>query len=38
MIHNIGDVYTLQDRETQKWFAFQIIQLGEGRAVYIDLD
>lgn len=38
MTHNIGDVYTLQERETKKWFAFQIIQQGEGRAVYIDLD
>lgn len=27
MTQNIGDVYTLQERETQKWFAFQIIQL-----------
>ena len=34
----IGDVYTLQERETGKWFAFQIVQIGEENAVYIDLD
>ncbi len=33
-----GDVYTLQDKETGKWFAFQIVQIGEENAVYIDLD
>lgn len=44
MIHNIGDVYTLQERETQKWFAFQIIQLKgnqpkcEDWVAYVDLD
>ncbi len=41
---NIGDVYTLQERITKKWFAFQIIQLDEQRSVndanvvFIDLD
>lgn len=34
----IGDVYTLQERETGKWFAFQIVQIGEENAVFIDLD
>lgn len=34
----IGDVYTLQERETGKWFTFQIVQIGEENAVYIDLD
>ena len=44
MTHNIGDVYTLQERETQKWFAFQIIQLKgnqpkcEDWVAYVDLD
>ena len=44
MTHSIGDVYTLQERETKKWFAFQIIQLkekqpkGEDWVVYVDLD
>ena len=33
-----GDVYALQERETGKWFAFQIIQLSEESAVYADLD
>ena len=33
-----GEVYTLQEKETGKWFAFQIIQLGEENAVYADLD
>lgn len=35
---HIGDVYTLQERETGKWFAFQIVQIGEENAVFIDLD
>ena len=34
----IGDVYALQEKETGKWFAFQIVQIGEENAVYIDLD
>ena len=38
----VGDVYALQERETGKWFAFQIIQtgeqLGEDYAVFVDLD
>ena len=34
----IGDVYALQEKETGKWFAFQIVELGEDCAVYIDLD
>lgn len=34
----IGDVYALQERETGKWFAFQIVQIGEENAAYIDLD
>ena len=34
----LGDVYTLQEKETGKWFAFQIVQIGEENAVYIDLD
>ena len=33
-----GDVYALQERETGKWFTFQIIQIGEENAVYVDLD
>ena len=35
---HIGDVYALQERETGKWFTFQIIQIGEEWAVHIDLD
>ncbi len=27
MVTRIGDVYTLQERETRKWFAFHIIHL-----------
>ena len=44
MTQNIGDVYTLQERETKKWFAFQIIQLEEKQpkcddlVAYINLD
>ena len=34
----IGDVYALQEKETGKWFTFQIVQIGEENAVYIDLD
>ena len=34
----IGDVYALQERETGKWFAFQIVQIGEENAVHVDLD
>lgn len=34
----IGDVYTFQEKETGKWFAFQIVQIGEDKAVYVDLD
>ena len=37
-----GDVYALQEKETGKWFAFQVVQigekLGEEYAVYVDLD
>ena len=37
-----GDVYALQEKETEKWFSFQIVQtgekLGEEYAVYVDLD
>ena len=33
-----GEVYALQEKETGKWFAFQIIQIGEEDAVYVDLD
>ena len=33
-----GEVYALQEKETGKWFAFQIIQIGEDSAVYVDLD
>lgn len=33
-----GDVYALQEKETGKLFAFQIVQIGEENAVYIDLD
>ena len=38
MTHNIGDVYTLQERETKKWFAVKTIKHGKRRAVYLDLD
>lgn len=38
MVTRIGDVYTLQERETRKWFAFQIVQLNDEGAVYVDLD
>ena len=44
MTQDIGDVYTLQERETKKWFAFQIIQLKEKQpnsedcVAYVDLD
>lgn len=34
----IGDVYALQEKETGKWFTFQIVQIGEEDAVFIDLD
>ena len=38
----VGEVYALQERETGKWFAFQIIQtgkqLGEDHAVFVDLE
>lgn len=38
----VGDVYALQERETGKWFTFQIVQigeqLGEEYAVFVDLD
>lgn len=33
-----GEVYALKEKETGKWFAFQIIQIGEDSAVYVDLD
>ena len=33
----IGDVYTLQERETGKWFTFQIVQIGEKNAECIDI-
>lgn len=33
-----GDVYALQEKETGKWFTFQIVQIGEENAVFIDLD
>lgn len=34
----IGDVYALQEGETGKWFAFQIIQIDEDSALHVDLD
>ena len=38
----VGEVYALQERETGKWFTFQIVQigeqLGEDHAVFVDLD
>ncbi len=34
----IGDVYALQEKETGKWFAFQIVQIDKEKAVYVDLD
>jgi len=34
----VGDVYALQEKETGKWFAFQIVEIGEEYAVYVDLD
>lgn len=34
----IRDVYALQEKETGKWFAFQIVELGEDYAVCIDMD
>lgn len=34
----LGDVYTLQEKETGKWFAFQIVKIGEENAVYVDLN
>lgn len=34
----VGDVYALQEKETGKWFAFQIVEIGEENAVYVDLD
>lgn len=37
-----GDVYALQEKETGKWFAFQIVEIGkqqfEEYAIYVDLD
>ena len=33
-----GEVYALQEKETGKWFAFQIVEIGEENAVYVDLD
>ena len=33
-----GEVYALQEKETGKWFTFQIVQTGEEDAVYVDLD
>ena len=33
-----GDVYALQEKETGKWFTFQIVEVGEENAVYVDLD
>ena len=42
MILNIGDIFTLQERETKKWFTFQIIRLKGNdtsyNTVYADLD
>lgn len=34
----IGDVYALQEKETLKWFAFQIVKVGEEDAFYIEMD
>ena len=34
----VGDVYALQEKETGKWFAFQVTQMNEENAVYVDLD
>ncbi len=34
----IGDVYALQEKETGKWFAFQIVKVGEENAFYIEMD
>lgn len=34
----IGDVYALQERETEKWFTFQIIQINKEWAAHVDLD
>ena len=33
-----GEVYALQEKETGKWFTFQILQIGEENAVHVDLD
>ena len=33
-----GDVYALQEKETGKWFTFQVTQINEKNAVYVDLD
>ena len=37
-ILHIGEVYALQEKETGKWFTFQILQIGEENAVHVDLD
>ena len=34
----IGDVYALQERDTEKWFTFQIIQINKEWAAHVDLD
>ena len=34
----IGDVYALQEKETGKWFTFQIIQTDKENAAHVDLD
>ena len=37
-ILHTGEVYALQEKETGKWFTFQILQIGEENAVHVDLD
>lgn len=37
-ILHIGEVYALQEKETGKWFTFQILQIEDKNAVYVDLD
>ena len=37
-ILHIGEVYALQEKETGKWFTFQILQIDEDKAVHVDLD
>ena len=33
-----GEVYALQEKETGKWFTFQILQIDGEKAVHVDLD